>query len=329
MGFPELRMRRLRENDFLRRLCAETRLGHQDLIYPLFVHDGAGKEPIGSMPGLFRHSIDSLLAEVAECAAHGINAVALFPLVDASLKDAAGKESRNPDGLVQRCIAAIAESCPQMGVIADVALDPYTDHGHDGLLDEHGRVDNDATVEALVEQSMALAEAGCRALAPSDMMDGRIAAIRAALEGAGWHDVALIAYSAKYASAFYGPFREAIGAGRQLGGRGKRGYQMDPSCVRQALREGELDSEEGADALMVKPAMPCLDIVAAYRQSFDLPIFAYQVSGEYAMISHLAAQGGGDLAAMARESLLAIKRAGADCILTYFALAFARGELDS
>ncbi len=323
MKFPLTRLRRLRENVAMRRLCTETSVSCADLIYPVFVHAGSGRQEIQTLPGLLRHDSDSMLAEVEACAKAGLTTVALFPAIDATLKTSDGTEAHNPDGLIPHCISRIAERFPHIGVMADIALDPYTDHGHDGIVGADGAVDNDVTVAALVQQSIMLAQSGCQILAPSDMMDGRIGAIRQALENDQHPDVALVAYSAKYASAFYGPFRDAVGAGRCLGEDGKRGYQIDPACVRQAISEGQLDIDEGADAVMVKPALPYLDIISAYRQRFETPVFAFQVSGEYAMIKLAAAHGCLSEADAVHESLLCIKRAGADAIVSYFALTWA------
>jgi porphobilinogen synthase len=313
-------MRRLRRDDFSRRLVRECALSRDDLICPLFVVEGRKQRvPVPSMPGVERLSIDELVAQAARIARLGIPAIALFPVIDAALKSAHGGEAWNPGGLVQRAVRALKAELPELGVITDVALDPYTDHGHDGVLDHGGRVANDPSVAALVRQALSQAEAGADMVAPSDMMDGRIGAIRGALESAGFVDTRILAYSAKYASRFYGPFRDAVGSAASLGAADKTGYQMDPANSDEALREAALDIAEGADVVMVKPALPCLDIVHRVRSELRVPTFAYQVSGEYAMLEAAAANGWLDGPAAALESLLAIKRAGADAIVTYHA----------
>ena len=318
--YPATRMRRLRRDDFSRRLVRECALSHDDLICPLFVVEGRKQRvPVPSMPGVERLSIDELVARAARIAGLGIPAIALFPVIDAALKSAHGGEAWNPGGLVQRAVRALKAELPELGVITDVALDPYTDHGQDGVLDEAGRVANDPSVAALVRQALSQAEAGADMVAPSDMMDGRIGAIRGALESAGFVDTRILAYSAKYASRFYGPFRDAVGSAVSLGAADKAGYQMDPANSDEALREAALDIAEGADVVMVKPALPCLDIVHRVRSELRVPTFAYQVSGEYAMLEAAAANGWLDGPAAALESLLAIKRAGADAVITYHA----------
>lgn len=323
--FPVTRMRRMRRDDFSRRLMRETRLSTDDLIFPIFIVEGKKqKQAIASMPGIFRLSIDELVKEAAELVALGIPAIALFPSPDASTKTLEGLEAFNSDGLVQRAVRALKASQPDLGIITDVALDPYTTHGQDGIIDDTGYVMNDVTVEVLVKQALSHAEAGADIVAPSDMMDGRIGAIRLALEAQGHIHTKILAYSAKYASSYYGPFRDAVGSSSNLGGGNKYSYQMDIANSDEALQEVALDLAEGADMVMVKPGMPYLDIVAKVKQEFRVPTFVYQVSGEYAM--HMAAAQNGWLNedAVAMESLIAIKRAGADAILTYFAKKAAR-----
>lgn len=318
--FPVTRLRRMRRDDFSRRLMRETRLSTDDLIFPIFIVEGSKqRQPIASMPGIFRLSIDELIKEAAELVALGIPAIALFPSPNDSTKTLEGTEAFNSDGLVQRAVRALKTSQPKLGIITDVALDPYTTHGQDGIIDENGYVLNDATVEVLVKQALSHAEAGADIVAPSDMMDGRIGAIRLALEEQGLIHTKILAYSAKYASSYYGPFRDAVGSSGNLGGGNKYSYQMDIANSDEALQEVALDLAEGADMVMVKPGMPYLDIVAKVKQEFRVPTFVYQVSGEYAM--HMAAAQNGWLNedAVAMESLIAIKRAGADAILTYFA----------
>ena len=319
MSFPLTRMRRNRADDFSRRLVRENVLTADDLIYPLFVVEGESRrEPVASMPGTDRLSVDLLVEEVRVAADLGIPAVALFPHIDAALKTADGREALNADGLIPRAVAAVKAACPSLGVITDAALDPYTTHGHDGILDASHYVLNDVTVEALVEQALVCTRAGADVIAPSDMMDGRVGAIREALESAGFVNTRIMAYSAKYASGFYGPFRDAVGSAATLGRGDKMTYQMDPANSDEALREIELDLEEGADMVMVKPGMPYLDIVARVKDAFGAPTFVYQVSGEYAML--MAALGNGWLdERVIVEALLGMKRAGADGILTYFA----------
>ena len=319
MSFPMTRMRRNRADDFSRRLVRENTLTVDDLIYPMFVVEGdRRREAVASMPGTDRLSIDLLVEEARAAAGLGIPAVALFPHVDVDLKTADGSEAVNPDGLVPRAVAAVKAACPTLGVITDAALDPYTTHGHDGILDDDHYVLNDLTIETLTAQALTCAHAGADVIAPSDMMDGRVGAIREALEAAGFTNTRIMAYSAKYASAYYGPFRDAVGSAATLGKGDKMTYQMDPANSDEALREIELDLEEGADMVMVKPGMPYLDIVARVKDAFGAPTFVYQVSGEYAML--MAAIGNGWLdERVVTEALIGMKRAGADGILTYFA----------
>lgn len=318
-GYPLVRMRRNRRTSWLRRLTAENRLSVDDLIWPCFVIEGTtAREPITSMPGVERLSIDLLVESVGEAKALGIPAVAIFPATPPNKKTPEGKEALNPENLVCRAVRAIKKAHPEIGVICDVALDPYTDHGHDGLLQD-GVILNDETIGVLCKQAIVQAQAGCDILAPSDMMDGRIGEIRKALDGAGFSQVALLAYSVKYASAFYGPFRDAVGSKANLGGGDKKTYQMNVANTDEGLREAALDLREGADMLMVKPGMPYLDVIRRVKDSFGAPTFAYQVSGEYAMIAAAASQGFLDRKAAVLESLLSFKRAGADAVLTYFA----------
>ena len=318
--YPGTRMRRMRRDPFSRRLARETTLTADDLIQPLFVIEGsARREPVASMPGIERLSIDLLAAEARRLDGLGIPAIALFPVPDPKSKSEDGREAWNADGLVQRAVRALKKDVPGLGVITDVALDPDTTHGQDGLVDASGQVLNDATVEALVRQARSQAAAGSDVVAPSDMMDGRIGAIRAALEEDGRHDTRILAYSAKYASSFYGPFRDAVGSGAALGKSDKAGYQMDPANSNEAIREAALDIEEGADMVMIKPGLPYLDIVRRVKDKFGVPTFVYQVSGEYAMLAAAAANGWTDERNTVLESLVCIKRAGADGILTYYA----------
>jgi porphobilinogen synthase len=324
-GFPANRPRRLRRDDFTRRLVRENVLTHDDLIYPCFVLDGQRiTQDVPSMPGVARHSIDRLLGVAEQCASLRIPVLAIFPVIDASLKTPDGRVATDPDGLVPRAVRAVKERFPQLGVLTDVALDPFTSHGQDGVMDESGYVINDVTVEILRAQAVVQAEAGVDIVAPSDMMDGRVGAIRQALEGAGHLHTRIMAYSAKYASGFYGPFRDAVGSAGNLGKGDKKTYQMDPANSDEALREVALDLQEGADMVMVKPGMPYLDIVRRVKDTFRVPTFVYQVSGEYAMLKAAAANGWLDERTVALESLLAFKRAGADGVLTYFALDAAR-----
>ena len=324
-AYPNNRPRRLRRDDFTRRLVRENHLRVDDLIYPVFVLDGDDRrETVTSMPGVERLSLDNLMPAAQECVDLGIPVMALFPVIDGSLKTPDGREAFNPDGLVPRVVRALKERFPDLGIMTDVALDPYTSHGQDGLLDDHNYIINDATVEVLVKQALAQAAAGVDIVAPSDMMDGRIAAIRTALEAAGHIHTRIMAYSAKYASAFYGPFRDAVGSAANLGKANKKVYQMDPGNTDEALREVALDISEGADMVMVKPGMPYLDVVRRVKETFAVPTFAYQVSGEYAMLKAAAQNGWLDHDAVMLESLLAFKRAGADGILTYFSRDVAR-----
>ena len=318
------RPRRLRRDDFSRRLVRENRLTADELILPVFVHELPGREAIGSMPGVERVSIDELLKVAGEAVALGIPALALFPVTPPEAKSLDASEAWNPQGLAQRAVRALKAAYPQLGVITDVALDPFTTHGQDGLIDDSGYVVNDATVDALVKQALSHAEAGADVVAPSDMMDGRIGAIRDALEAAGHVHTRILAYSAKYASAFYGPFRDAVGSAGNLGKGNKYTYQMDPANSDEAIREVGLDLDEGADMVMVKPGLPYLDIVRRVKDAYGAPTFVYQVSGEYAMLKAAAQNGWLDERACALEALLSIKRAGADAILTYFALDAAR-----
>ncbi|HET8690704.1 MAG TPA: porphobilinogen synthase [Steroidobacteraceae bacterium] len=318
--YPATRMRRMRRDPFSRRLARETRLTADDLIQPLFVIEGTGRrEPVASMPGIERLSVDLLVAEAKRLEALGIPAIALFPVPDPATKSADGREAWNAEGLVQRAVRALKKEVPGVGVITDVALDPYTTHGQDGLIDAAGHVLNDETVGALVKQARSQAAAGADVVAPSDMMDGRIGAIRAALEEDGRHDTRILAYSAKYASCFYGPFRDAVGSAASLGKSDKASYQMDPANSDEALREVELDLAEGADMVMIKPGLPYLDIVRRVKERFGAPTLVYQVSGEYAMIAAAAAAGWLDERMAVLESLACIKRAGADGILSYHA----------
>jgi porphobilinogen synthase len=323
--FPASRPRRLRRDAFTRELVRENRLHPSDLIWPVFVLDGHNRvEDVPSMPGVRRLSIDQLLPMAEQCVALGVPVMALFPVIDPALKTPDGREATNPDGLVPRAVRALKKSFPVLGVLTDVALDPFTSHGQDGLLDDTGYILNDPTVAVLRQQALVQAEAGVDIVAPSDMMDGRIGAIRQALEAGGHIHTRIMAYSAKYASAFYGPFRDAVGSAANLGKSDKKAYQMDPGNSDEALREVALDIAEGADMVMVKPGMPYLDIVRRVKDEFRVPTFAYQVSGEYAMLQAAAANGWLQREAVMMESLLAFKRAGADGILTYFALDAAR-----
>jgi porphobilinogen synthase len=325
MPYPATRLRRMRRDAFSRALVRETRLCVDDLIWPVFVREGERvREPVPSMPGVERLTLDELVRAAGEAVALGIPALALFPVTPASAKSLDAAEAWNADGLAQRAVRALKAAHPQLGVITDVALDPFTTHGQDGLIDAGGYVVNDATVEALVRQALSHAEAGADVVAPSDMMDGRIGAIRRALEESGHVHTRILAYSAKYASSFYGPFRDAVGSAGSLGKGNKSTYQMDPANGDEALREVALDLEEGADMVMIKPGLPYLDIVRRVKRRFGAPTFVYQVSGEYAMLKAAAANGWLDERACALEALTAIKRAGADAILTYFALDAAR-----
>jgi len=319
------RMRRMRANDFSRRLMRESKLSVDDLIYPVFVINGENqRQTINSMPGVERLSIDLLLKEAETIHRLGIPAIAIFPVTDPAEKTDSADEAWNPQGLAQRAVRALKEALPELGVITDVALDPFTSHGQDGLIDKRGYVLNDETVDVLVKQALSHAEAGADIVAPSDMMDGRVAAIRDALEEANYTNTKILAYSAKYASSFYGPFRDAVGSAGQLGTANKYSYQMDCANSDEAMVEVALDIEEGADMVMVKPGMPYLDIIRRVRDEFDIPVFAYQVSGEYAMIKAAAQNGWLDEKAVVLEALLAFKRAGANAILSYFAKDVAR-----
>jgi porphobilinogen synthase len=323
-------MRRMRRDVFSRRLMRETRLSTDDLIYPMFVIEGDNQRvAVPSMPGVDRVSIDVLIAEAAELVALGVPAVALFPVPDGGTKSLDGREAWNPDGLVQRAVRALKAAAPALGVITDVALDPYTTHGQDGIIDDAGYVLNDVTTEALVKQALSHAAAGADVVAPSDMMDGRIGRIREALEAAGHIHTRILAYSAKYASSFYGPFRDAVGSAGNLGKADKYTYQMDPANTDEALYEVALDLEEGADMVMIKPGMPYLDIVRRVKDEFGAPTFVYQVSGEYAMLKAAAEKGWLDERAVVMEALMSIKRAGADGILTYYAKSAARWLMES
>ncbi|MEA9598795.1 porphobilinogen synthase [Polynucleobacter sp. AP-Sanab-80-C2] len=325
LNFPEHRPRRMRRDDWSRRLMQENSVSANDLIYPVFLLEGQGKsEAVASMPGVNRVSLDLLLPVAQECVDLGIPVLALFPVIDASLKTPDGKEAFNPNGLIPNAVRELKKRFPNLGIMTDVALDPYTSHGQDGVLDEQGRILNDETAAILVKQAVAQAEAGVDIVAPSDMMDGRIGKIREALEQKNLIHTRIMAYSAKYASAFYGPFRDAVGSAKNLGKADKKTYQMDCANGDEALREVALDISEGADMVMVKPGMPYLDIVRRVREEFDYPTYAYQVSGEYAMLKAAAQNGWLDHDAVMMESLLAFKRAGADGVLTYFALEAAR-----
>lgn len=324
MKYPHTRMRRLRSDDFVRRLVAENQLSADDVVLPLFVHSEKDDAPAPSMPGVLRLSMDGLWRACDNALRLGIPAVAIFPVVDSADKDDDGAQALNPEGLIPRALCGIKQRFPQLGTIADVALDPYTSHGHDGVLDSDGRVDNDRTVAILAKQAVMLSQSGADIVAPSDMMDGRIVAIRAALENAGLTNAKILSYAAKYASAFYAPFRAALGSGNALGGKDKRDYQMHPANRREALLEMRMDLDEGADMLMVKPGMPYLDIIREAANVFDKPVLAYQVSGEYSMLHSL---GGGDeniLRPIVMETMLSFKRAGARAVLTYFAADIAK-----
>ena len=319
-AYPRTRPRRMRRDAFSRRLMRETTLGADDFIFPMFIIEGEGRrEAVASMPDVERVTVDELVREGERCLELGIPAVALFPVTEASRKTDDGREAFNPDGLAQRAVRALKKACPGLGVITDVALDPFTTHGLDGVIDEGGYVLNDVTVEVLVKQALSHAEAGADVVAPSDMMDGRIGAVRAALEAAGHVNTRILAYSAKYASSYYGPFRDAVGSAGNLGKGTKYEFQMDPANTDEAIREVALDLEEGADMVMIKPGMPYLDIVRRVKDEFGAPTFVYQVSGEYAMIMAASRNGWLDERAVALEALLGMRRAGADGILTYFA----------
>ena len=318
--FTNVRMRRMRKDDFSRRLMRESSLSVDDLIYPMFVIEGKGqRESVDSMPGIERVSIDELLKEAEEIVQLGIPAIALFPVTPEKVKSDDASEAFNPEGLAQRAVRALKKNFPDLGVITDVALDPFTTHGQDGLIDDNGYVLNDETVEVLVKQALSHAKAGADIVAPSDMMDGRIGAIRKALEAGGFIHTRILAYSAKYASSFYGPFRDAVGSAANLGAGDKYTYQMDPANSDESLWEVSMDLEEGADMVMIKPGMPYLDIVRRVKDQYGAPTYVYQVSGEYAMLMAAAQNGWLDEKAVVMESLLGFKRAGADGILTYFA----------
>lgn len=324
-GYPGVRMRRMRRDDFSRRLMREHQLTVNDLIYPVFLLEGTNRrEQVTSMPGVERVSLDLLLPVAEECVGLGIPVLALFPVIEGGLKTPDGREASNPEGLVPRAVRALKQRFPELGVMTDVALDPFTTHGQDGLIDDTGYVLNDETIEVLVKQALVQAEAGVDIVAPSDMMDGRIAAIRSALEGHRLIHTRIMAYSAKYASAFYGPFRDAVGSAGNLGKSNKAVYQMDPANTDEALWEVGLDLQEGADMVMVKPGMPYLDIVRRVKDEFRAPTYVYQVSGEYAMLMAAIRNGWLDEKKVILEALLAFKRAGADGVLTYFALPVAR-----
>jgi porphobilinogen synthase len=319
--FPQRRMRRMRHDEFSRRLVREHRVSTEDLIYPVFIIDGKSRtEPIASMPGVQRYTIDKLLAHAEHCLKLGIPALALFPAIERRLKTADGREATNPKGLVPRTVAALKKRFPELGVITDIALDPYTTHGQDGVIDKSGYVLNDVTVAVLTKQALVCAAAGVDMVAPSDMMDGRIGAIRAALDHKGFIHTRILAYAAKYASAYYGPFRDAVGSSANLGRSNKYNYQMDPANSDEALWEVGLDLAEGADMVMIKPGMPYLDIIRRVKDEFQAPTCVYQVSGEYAMLKAAAQSGWLDEKACVMEALTAFKRAGADAILTYFAV---------
>ena len=319
-AFPATRLRRMRRDEFSRRLMRETQLTTDALIYPLFIVEGSGvRQPVASMPGVERLSIDELVRECAELVRLRIPAIALFPVTPAEKKTLDGREAWNPDGIAQRAVRAVKKEFPELGVITDVALDPFTTHGQDGIIDANGYVQNDITVETLVRQARSHADAGADVVAPSDMMDGRIAAIRQSFESAGLVHTRILAYSAKYASSYYGPFRDAVGSAAQFGKSNKNSYQMDPANSDEALREVALDIAEGADMVMIKPGLPYLDIVRRIKDRFGMPTYVYQVSGEYSMIMAAAGNGWVDERAVALESLVSIRRAGADGILTYFA----------
>ena len=323
--FPAARMRRLRRDDFSRRLVREHSLSVNDLIYPVFVMDGkGGRQAVPSMPGVERRTLDQLYEVAESCLALGVPVLALFPVIDPALKTPDGAAAVDPDGLVPRVVSELKQRFPELGLLTDVALDPFTSHGQDGVIDDEGYVLNDVTVDILVRQALVQAQAGVDILAPSDMMDGRIGAIRQALESGGHIHAKIMAYSAKYASGFYGPFRDAVGSATNLGKSNKKTYQMDAGNSDEALREVALDLQEGADMVMVKPGMPYLDIVRRVKDTFAVPTFVYQVSGEYAMLKAAAANGWLDERTVVLESLLAMRRAGADGILTYFALDAAR-----
>lgn len=319
--FPQRRMRRMRRDDFSRRLIRETHLSANDLIYPVFVLEGKKREEkVASMPGITRQSVDILMHQAEKCLQLGIPALAIFPVIEPNLKNLTATEAINPQGLVPRVVSTLKKNFPELGIITDIALDPYTSHGQDGLIDANGYVMNDETVAVLAQQALVHAQAGADVVAPSDMMDGRIAAIRSALDNKKYIHTRILAYSAKYASGFYGPFRDAVGSAGNLGSGNKYSYQMDPANSDEAIREVQLDLEEGADMIMIKPGMPYLDIVQRVKDQFGAPTFVYQVSGEYAMLKAASQNGWLDEKTCVLESLLAMKRAGADGILTYYAM---------
>ncbi len=325
INFPQTRMRRMRYNDFSRRLMRENRLSVDDLIYPMFVTEGSNqRQAVVSMPGVERLSLDLLVEEAQQLYKLGIPAIALFPVTSADKKSEHAEEAYNPDGLIQRSVRALKKSLPDLGIITDIALDPFTTHGQDGLVNADGYVMNDETIAVLTKQALSHAEAGADVVAPSDMMDGRIGAIRQALEAENHINTLILAYSAKYASSFYGPFRDAVGSAGMLGKGNKYSYQMDPANSDEALREIQLDLQEGADMIMIKPGMPYLDIIRRVKDNFGVPTFAYQVSGEYAMLKAASLNGWLDEKQVVMESLLAFKRAGSDAILTYYAKAVAQ-----
>jgi len=324
MIHPHYRPRRMRHDEFSRRLMRENTLTSNDLIWPVFVHEVQGRAAVASMPGVDRMSIDELLREAEQALELGVPVIDLFPVIDPSRKSLDAAEAWNPDGLAQRAVRALKQRFPELGVMTDVALDPYTTHGQDGIIDDTGYVLNDITVEALVKQSVSHADAGVDIISPSDMMDGRIGAIRSALDDAGHINARIMAYSAKYASAFYGPFRDAVGSSGNLGKADKKTYQMDPANSDEAMREIALDLDEGADMVMVKPGMPYLDIVRRVKTEFGVPTFAYHVSGEYAMLKAAAANGWLDERKCVMETMIGFKRAGADGVLTYYAPQIAR-----
>ncbi|HEX7990637.1 MAG TPA: porphobilinogen synthase [Stenotrophomonas sp.] len=324
MMHPQYRPRRMRHDEFSRRLMRENTLTSNDLIWPVFVHELEGRAAVASMPGVDRMSIDELLREAEQALELGVPVIDLFPVIDPSRKSLDAAEAWNPDGLAQRAVRALKQRFPELGVMTDVALDPYTTHGQDGIIDDTGYVLNDITVEALVKQSLSHAEAGVDIISPSDMMDGRIGAIRTALDDARHINARIMAYSAKYASAFYGPFRDAVGSSASLGKADKKTYQMDPANSDEAMREIALDLDEGADMVMVKPGMPYLDIVRRVKTEFGVPTFAYHVSGEYAMLKAAAANGWLDERKCVMETMIGFKRAGADGVLTYYAPQIAR-----
>ncbi len=318
--FPLTRLRRLRQNDAIREILTEHQIKPSDLIYPMFVREGCNlREPILSMPGIERMSLDILAQEAQTAYGLGIRAIALFPVIEPSQKTEWAQEAYQDQGLIQRAIRAVKAACPELLVVGDVALDPYTLHGQDGIVDACGTVLNDETLEILVKQALAQAHAGADIIAPSDMMDGRIGAIRQALEASGFHNTLLLSYAAKYASSFYGPFREAVGSQTQLGKSHKKSYQMNPANAREALHEVALDLQEGADIVMIKPGLPYLDIIYQVKQTFQVPTFAYQVSGEYAMLKAASHHGWLDEEKTVLESLISLKRAGCDAVLTYYA----------